>query len=167
MFYCWSVINGDVNMTHSTVASFLYKLRPSICSPRSSLLSPSEALPASLILIQSNEHLPARLRTSAYLMSLRSLLARHMVRSCTHSQDSPSSRSQFHPAAEWRSSHGMGKGFASRFVLMFKKSARKRAGFRRGSGKACPRTKFHASALAAATRHRAVFAALLPHLRAI
>lgn len=61
----------------------------------------------------------------------------------------------------------MGKGLASRFVLMFKKSARKRAGFKRGSGKVCPRAKFHASALAAATRHRAVFAALLPHLRAI
>lgn len=60
----------------------------------------------------------------------------------------------------------MGKGCASHFVLMFKESARKRAGFRRGSEKVCSRAKFHASALAAA-RHRAVSAALLPHLRAI
>lgn len=62
----------------------------------------------------------------------------------------------------------MGKGCASHFVLMFKESARKRVGFRRGSEKVCSRAKFHASALAAAAEgHRAVSAALLPHLRAI
>lgn len=75
------------------------------------------------------------------------------MRSRTHSQDSPSSRSQFHPTAKWRSSHGMGKGLASHFVLTFKKKNQQgKAGFRRGSEQVCPHTKFHASALAAATQ---------------